>query len=137
MEDNFFQKNQNGEQVQNGRQLFSKSFFQSVFRFEFVISLASNYGRQLFSKKLKWWTSSRWRTREFSLFDISRTDEIFVNLSSDLSFSFHWLQIIEDNFFQKNQNGGQVPNGGQGNFHYLISREREKFFFNMSSDSSF
>jgi hypothetical protein len=32
-----------------------------------------------------------------------------------------------DYLFQKNQNGGQVQNGGQGNFHYLISRERVKF----------
>jgi hypothetical protein len=35
---------------------------------------------------------------------------------------------MEDNFFQKNQNGGQVQNGVQGNFHYLISREQMKLF---------
>jgi hypothetical protein len=85
--------------------------------------LASNHGRPLFSKKSKWWTSSKWRTKEFSMFDISRMDEVIFILSSDLSLSFYWLQIMEDHFFQKNQNGGQVQNGEQGNFLCLISQE--------------
>jgi hypothetical protein len=42
---------------------------------------------------------------------------------------------MEDHLFQKYQNGGQVQNGRQGNFHYLISRERVKFF-SMSLDLS-
>jgi hypothetical protein len=66
-------------------------FFQSVFGFEFDILLALIHGRPLLSKKSKWWTSSKWRTREFSMFDISRTDKVFSNPSSDLSLLFYWL----------------------------------------------
>jgi hypothetical protein len=39
----------------------------------------------------------------------------------------HDTSMTMDYFFQKNQNGGQVQNGGQGNLNYLISRERVKF----------
>jgi hypothetical protein len=74
--------------------------------------LALNHEGPIFQEKIKWWMSSKWRTREFSLFDISRTSEVFFNLSSDLSLSFDWLQIMEHNFFQKNQNGGWIQNGG-------------------------
>jgi hypothetical protein len=42
---------------------------------------------------------------------------------SDLSFSFYWLQVMENHFFQKNQNDGQIQNGGQGNFHYFMSSD--------------
>jgi hypothetical protein len=40
------------------------------------------------------------------IFDISRTDEVFYNLSLELSLSFYWLKIMEDPLFQKYQNGG-------------------------------
>jgi hypothetical protein len=71
---------------------------------------------------------AKFKMAEFSLFDISRTSEVFFNLSLNLSLSFYWLKIMEDHLYQKYQNGGQVQNGGQGNFHYLITRERVKYF---------
>jgi hypothetical protein len=42
-------------------------FFSICLRIEIVILLALNHGRPLFSKLSKWWTSSKWNTREFSL----------------------------------------------------------------------
>jgi hypothetical protein len=47
--------------------------------------LSLNHGRPLYSKISKWWTSSKWRRREFSLFDILRTGEVFFNRSLDLA----------------------------------------------------